>query len=446
MLNNTKTNNILTSKFNHAKTRNNDVKKLNSLYKKNIPKHSFDTKFENNIFKIKDNNIEGLNNITNDNLDIINTIISNNHIKNEININKNLNADNINNITNSFIDNIHKNINNINNNNDDDDDIEIRKNINNILNKKNHTIYIYNLHRKNVKIINNVYQETYAKNVKASGLGDFIRGSYFLLQFCEKYNFQANILINHPISMFLKKFYNTYNLNTDLFHTISSYPSSNWTNSTFDSSNYIVSYNKDNDLIYNFIHYLYTSNMSYNENLYVYNVMFPYNIVSDNHRIYMREIFEPNGEMILYINNVLNTIGYNKYGYSVIHIRSGDKYLNQTTSLFDTDYLKKIINELFTLIQSNMNTKFLLIADNNQIKSCLIKYFPRLRTIFKDISHLGEGTILEKEKVKNTMLDFYLLSYSNSIHSYTCNMHGSGFSHWCAETYNIPYKCKFIQN
>lgn len=98
-----------------------------------------------------------------------------------------------------------------------------------------------------------------------------------------------------------------------------------------------------------------------------------------------------------------------------------------------------------------MNTKFLLITDNNLIKGCILKFMPQLimpqlRTIFKDISHLGEGTVLERESVKNTMLDFYLLSYSNSIHSYTCYHHGSGFSQWCAETYNIPYKCKIIEN
>jgi hypothetical protein len=482
MLNN---NYILVSKFNNQKTVNYDISKLNSLYKKNIPKHNFGVKFENIILKKKEN--EGFNN-TMDDINIINTIITNNHAKNDVNINKNININNINNIkNNNNINNIKNNNNNNNiNNNNNNDNNENNNNINNnndnnnnnnnnklifnngnfygnlyknnhddtnnnytkLLNIKNSIIYINNL-QKNIKIINNVYQETYAKNVKASGLGDFMRGCYFLLQFCEKYNFQTNILINHPISMFLKKFYNTFNLNTNLFNLVSSYPDNNWNNSTLDSSNYIISYNKDNDLINCFIHYLHTvntSNESSNENLYIYNIFYPYNNVCDNHRIYMREIFEPNEEMITYINKVLNSIGYNKYEYSVIHIRSGDKYLNNSNTQFYPVYLKKIINEILILIQSNMNTNFLLISDNNQIKRFIIKFFPRLRTIFKDISHLGEGTVLEKEKVKNTMLDFYLLSYSNSINSYTCHLHGSGFSRWCAETYNIPYKCKFIQN
>ena len=61
------------------------------------------------------------------------------------------------------------------------------------------------------------------------------------------------------------------------------------------------------------------------------------------------------------------------------------------------------------------------------------------------ITHFGEGVVLEEEKVKNTMIDFYLLSHSKSIFSYSVNKHGSGFSYWCAKTFNIPYVCKYVQ-
>ena len=61
------------------------------------------------------------------------------------------------------------------------------------------------------------------------------------------------------------------------------------------------------------------------------------------------------------------------------------------------------------------------------------------------ITHFGEGVILEEEKVKNTLIDFYLLSQSKSIFSYSAYQHGSGFSYWCAKTFNIPYVCKYVQ-
>jgi hypothetical protein len=65
--------------------------------------------------------------------------------------------------------------------------------------------------KNNIIKIVNVYQEFYNNSVKASGFGDFIRGCYFLLQFCHDYGFQPNIIITHPVSLFLKNFSQNYN-------------------------------------------------------------------------------------------------------------------------------------------------------------------------------------------------------------------------------------------
>jgi hypothetical protein len=37
------------------------------------------------------------------------------------------------------------------------------------------------------------------------------------------------------------------------------------------------------------------------------------------------------------------------------------------------------------------------------------------------------------------------LANSRSIYSISVYIHGSGFSFWCAKTYNIPYSCKYIE-
>jgi hypothetical protein len=50
-----------------------------------------------------------------------------------------------------------------------------------------------------------------------------------------------------------------------------------------------------------------------------------------------------------------------------------------------------------------------------------------------NITHIGEGIKLENEKIRNTMLDFYLMSKSSAIYSLTSYPHGSGFSYWCAK-------------
>jgi hypothetical protein len=64
-------------------------------------------------------------------------------------------------------------------------------------------INIDKIHKKGIYIINNVYQSNYNNKINCPGLGDFIRGCYFILEFCNKYNFKPRIIFNNIISKFL---------------------------------------------------------------------------------------------------------------------------------------------------------------------------------------------------------------------------------------------------
>jgi hypothetical protein len=163
----------------------------------------------------------------------------------------------------------------------------------------------------------------------------------------------------------------------------------------------------------------------------------------DKERIKM--IMEPTEEIVDLINKTFLKLGLWKNSFTVIHIRFGDKYLidnNQRFNVRMLDQLKKEIKE-FVLTHSP-NNNYLLLADNNSIKQYLVETFPFLKTSFKPITHLGEGVSFDHEKTQNTLVDFHLMSYAKEIVSYSCYLHGSGFSKWCAETYDIPYTNKFI--
>ena len=306
---------------------------------------------------------------------------------------------------------------------------------------------ISKLYRKRIKIINNIYQESYSENIKPTGFGDFIRGCFFILQFCSKYKFKCNIFINHPVAMFLENFHQQYllyeNLNKPLTKLTTMFVENNWKNSKFDTSNYIIDVVTNNKTLDDFFNYLCNLKV-FTGSLFSYNIMFPYDEICEDHKKYMRNLLEPTEEIKSYINSTLETIGFNKKRYSIIHIRSGDKYLNDDTKIFDSAYFRKLVYELNILITSNSKINYLLIADNNEIKMLLLEIFTTLKALYKNITHLGEGVLLEREKVKNTLLDFYLMTNSNSINSYTCYAHGSGFSYWCAKTFNIPHKCMYI--
>jgi hypothetical protein len=154
---------------------------------------------------------------------------------------------------------------------------------------------------------------------------------------------------------------------------------------------------------------------------------------------------EPREEIVDLIKRTFVKLRLWKDSFTVIHIRFGDKYLIDNNQLFNVrmlDNLKKEIKE-FVLTHSQ-SENYLLLADNNSIKQYLVETFPFLKTSFKQITHLGEGVSFDHEKTQNTLVDFHLMSYAKEIVSYSCYLHGSGFSKWCAETYDIPYMNKFI--
>jgi hypothetical protein len=316
-------------------------------------------------------------------------------------------------------------------------------------NKNTFNNYIHLLRSKKINTIYNVYQENYVDNVKPTGLGDFIRGCFFILQFCDLYKFHCKIIINHPIALFLENSYKTYlvnkQLNQSLFDSISMFTPNNWNKTIFNSVNQIVSHDIEPTTIDDFVKYLNCLTI-HNKNLFVYNILFPYREISLKHRVIVRTLLEPNTEMKLYCQTILRGLTLSMRSYSVIHIRCGDSFLNNENKLFDTTYFNKLVLELTLLLKHDQTIIYLLIADNNEIKLLLQEIFPSFKIIFKQITHVGEGTLLDRDKVKNTLLDFYLMSYSNSIYSYTSYLHGSGFSYWCSKLYDIPCKCMYLQN
>jgi len=307
----------------------------------------------------------------------------------------------------------------------------------------------------NIKGICNVYQPKY-KNSNASGMGDFIRGSYFMLEFCEKYNINYKIIFNSIISNFLINNNNSDNDTTDCkFENIELFQNSNL-KEIKKSKNGIISYpilDREN-IIRDFVEYLKKSYV-YNDYIYIYSISFPNEKISDKNKSIMQNILQPTNEIKNTLNNCLKNLNLDFKNYLVFHIRSGDKFLIDNNTNFNQKYLFDVKKIIETTISNNLiknkNTKiksrakYLIIADNNKIKILLKKYFPEIKIFLPEITHSGEGVEINEIKIKNTLIDFYLLSFANKIISIASNLHGSGFSYWCALTYNVPYICYYVE-
>jgi hypothetical protein len=285
--------------------------------------------------------------------------------------------------------------------------------------------------------IENIYQEKYGSNVNATGIGDFIRGSYFLMQFCEESRLLFNInILNHPISQFLEIYQNTQ---PSHYKNINKFDIVNFNPSILDDNilTNIHDYTINNDFIY-----FLKDKTVHNKKIYTYIITYPTILISEEHKIYMRHLLKPNKYLSLLIDEQLTKLGLIEKEFSIIHIRYGDNYLIKNETQINVNHLNTIKKTIDYLGSTN---KILLISDNMIIKNILTTKFPHIKTHFNKISHTGEGVKLDTNKLKNTMIDFYLFSRAKNIYAFSVYKHGTGFSKWAAETYSVPYICRFLE-
>lgn len=276
----------------------------------------------------------------------------------------------------------------------------------------------------NINKIVNVYQQSY-KNAPGGGIGDFIRGSFFLLQFCIFYNIRFDIdYNNHPISKFLYKKNNTVDENI-MYNTILYYYPDN--NKNDDKNNNVFI----NDFV-NYLNKLNTSNTKY-----IFSNNYPIKKINDFERQFILNKFLPNEELICSINSELTKINIIEKQFSVIHIRLGDSILLDNEKI-QNNTLLKILNIILKNIEINNKKKYLLLSDSNDIKIFLKQKFENLVINLNKIVHLA-SKIDEYESVKSTLTDFFIMSKSNYIYSLSIYDHGSGFSEYCSVLNNIPY-------
>jgi len=282
---------------------------------------------------------------------------------------------------------------------------------------------------KNLKKIVNVYQLQY-KNGVAQGLGDYIRGSFCLLQISNILGLQFEMnLFNHPISKYLLPV--TREMETINYSEISKYENTNYIPTTVKTF-------KKNSIRF-FIDFIAKLNSldRKEDTFYLFCNSFPlFDDIKPLGKQIIRSYLTPNTLMKEYIKEKLFNLQLKPKEFTVIHIRTGDRYLLKNNNL-NPNIVKKIIS----ILQKNMkqNIKYLLISDNNDIKLLLKNVIPSLITQISKITHFGESTNQTDDSIKETLLDFYIMSFSFQVISFSPYNWGSGFSEWSSKLNNIPF-------
>jgi len=224
------------------------------------------------------------------------------------------------------------------------------------------------------------------------GLGDMIRGTCFLYEYCKKHNYQFILDIQlHGISNYL-------------IHSPHEYSD-------------IILKNKDNIFFVNIDSDIskYTQN---NINYFFTNAsIYTYENINEDTKEFIKNIFKPNEKFSKYLSEYL-TLPFFQNKYSVLHYRLGDKY-NENVE----PYLKNIKN--------NIEENQIFISDSNELKY-IVKNNTKLFMLDIEPGHIGINL-----NVKNDLIEYFILMKCDKIKTYSNYSWISGFVHSINKIYNI---------
>jgi hypothetical protein len=295
-------------------------------------------------------------------------------------------------------------------------------------------IILKKFNNKNLKKIVNVYQLEYI-NGKSPGLGDFLRGCFCFIQLAKLLNLEFDLnILNHPISKYTENFSDTNNIN---YNNIFFYKECNRNLSVSDFNCEKIKNNLNVNFLEKTIDLLNKQNC---EIYYFFSNAFPLlNIYSQPEKNVINLKLTPNNDMNKYIDLTLDKLNLSKKTYATIHIRCGDEYISNGV-IKNNNFISKIKDIINKIVVTEY--KYLIISDSNYLKEQL-KMYKNFYIMINHIEHLGGEAIKSTNSngVMNTMLEYYLMSYSNAVISLSVYEHVSGFSKYCSVLNNIPFKC-----
>lgn len=283
-----------------------------------------------------------------------------------------------------------------------------------------------------LKKIVNVYQLNYI-NGQSPGLGDFLRGCFCFNQIANLVGLEFEIDVsNHPMAKYLENSYHVEGINYNNIEFVFSCGNRD-IHSSIDYEGRVKNVNPN--FLNEVINWL---NGKDCEVLGLFSTAFPSFF---DHRPECKTLInskiQPNEFMRNYIDYTLSELGLTKKGYGVIHVRTGDSHLKNEEPI-SINFINKIKQQIIKMLSADR--RYLILSDSNVFKTHM-KSVPQCFTIIRKIEHLGGECIKNTDTngVMNTLLEYFLMSYSNAIFSMSVYGHISGFSKYCGILHDIPF-------
>jgi hypothetical protein len=292
-----------------------------------------------------------------------------------------------------------------------------------------------------LKKVVNVYQTQFI-DFKASGLGDYLRGSFMMLQLLrtlEKYtgvhvDFDMD-LRNHPMSRFLI-------CDQELERPVDYTKLGN-----FHIDSLLVNQD-ENDIAYQHIvrEVIRYFNKIKQPNFFAFcckDIVFTE--ILDSEKALIRSRIQPTAEMETYITDSLTRLGVTG-PYTTIHVRLDDAVcfphaVGSSQATLNTTLMEDLVASVRSKIDQSKT--YVLVSSSTAVKDALTG--GNILSLPTAICHIGQNQEPTDEQLKDTLLDFYLMSRSVEILAFT-TYERTGFSLECANIYGIPYTITRVED
>ncbi len=156
------------------------------------------------------------------------------------------------------------------------------------------------------------------------------------------------------------------------------------------------------------------------------------NITSDC-KDFIKNLLNPTEQ----INNLVRELVDNDF-YNIIHFRLGDKYIVEGKTLIDEQFF----NEILKLIENNLDDKNVIMSDSSEFKKQILAHplsnQENIKIFDLDIGHIGYSTDLEK--IKNSIVEFIIITKAQQIKTHSVYAWISGYVQWVSVIYDVPLK------
>lgn len=247
------------------------------------------------------------------------------------------------------------------------------------------------------------------------GFGDKLRGAVFLYQYCNEQNI---------------------NLKIDATDDICSYFLKNVVSTEYDKIK--------NQKIINFgdqsikkVKETIQNNLLDVSSIYVYTNAWP-NDLTEYDKKFAKFICEPKNNIKDEVNEKIKDLPKD---FGIQHFRFNDNVFKT-----DVDSTDKFFKKYFELLKKSYKKTDVLFTNSNNFKK-YAKEQLEIKTVdcndrLCKIEHIGASN--DKESVKNSFIEFFILSKAKYIKSYTCYGWPSNFVHWPAKIYDIQFDNVYI--